>query len=82
MEILVPFGKGDREDEQENTLKKVLDFTTNKYAALIRSLKGEISTSRRKKRFERDFLPFLISSLGALSNKSITNLTKMIETET
>jgi hypothetical protein len=36
----------------------------------------------RKKRFLVEFLPFIISSLGALPNKSINNFTRMIETAT
>jgi hypothetical protein len=30
IEISVPFGKGDQEDEHSNTLKKVIEFKTNK----------------------------------------------------
>jgi hypothetical protein len=40
VEIEVSFGKGDREDEQENTVKRIIDFKTNKYAPLFRSLKA------------------------------------------
>jgi 16S rRNA C1402 (ribose-2'-O) methylase RsmI len=39
-----------------------------------------LSKKRVKKRFEGYFLRFVTSSFGALPNKSITNLTKMIET--
>jgi hypothetical protein len=36
----------------------------------------------RKKKFEVDFLPFIISSLGVLTNKSINSLTRIIGTAT
>jgi hypothetical protein len=78
VEIALSFGKGDREDKQEKTLKRIIDFKTNKYAPLIRSLKTQLSKSRRKKRFEVEFLPFVIWSFGAIPNQSITNLMKMI----
>jgi hypothetical protein len=38
IEISVPFGKGDQEDEHSNSLKKVVEFKTNKYAPLIKSI--------------------------------------------
>jgi hypothetical protein len=82
VEIAVSFGKGDREDEQENLWKRVLDFKTNKYTPLIRSLKAQLRKRRGNKRFEVEFLSFIISSRVTMSNKSISNLTKMIGTAT
>jgi hypothetical protein len=61
-------------------LKRIIDFKTNKYARLIRSLKTRFSKKRGKKRFEVEFLSFVISSLEAMSKKSITSLTKMRRT--
>jgi hypothetical protein len=43
VEISVRFGKGDRKDEQEDALKRIIDFKTNKYELLVRSLKFEDS---------------------------------------
>jgi hypothetical protein len=62
-----------------NTLKNVTEFKTNKYALLIRNLSKQLKGKNlRKKKFVVHFLPFVISSLGPLSNKSINSLTRMI----
>jgi hypothetical protein len=63
VEIAVSFGKGDREDEQENTLKRIIYFKTNKYVQLIRSLKTHFSKKKGKKRFEVEFFSFVRDSL-------------------
>jgi hypothetical protein len=63
-------------------LKKVIDLKTSKYPSLIRSLNLSLSKKIGKKRFEVEFLPFVISSLGALLDRSMTNLTKMMGTVT
>jgi hypothetical protein len=63
-------------------LKRIIEFKTNKCAPLIRSSKIYLSQKRGKKRFELEFLSFIISSLWTLLNKSITSLTKMIGTAT
>jgi hypothetical protein len=60
----------------------IIDFKINKSASLTRSLKTNWNKRIEKKRFEVKFLPFVISSLGALPNKSIASLTKIIGTET
>jgi hypothetical protein len=47
VEISVRFGKGDREDEQENTLKRIIILKMNKLEPLVRSLKTHLSKKRR-----------------------------------
>jgi hypothetical protein len=79
IEKSVPFGKGDKEDEHSNTLKKVIEFKTNKYSPLLRRINKQLKEKNIKKRkCEIEFLPFIISSLGALPNKSINNFSRMI----
>jgi hypothetical protein len=83
IEIPVPFGKGDKEEEHINTLKNVIEFKTNKYAPLVRSINKQLKEKNfKEKRFVVEFLPFIISSLGALRNKSINGFTRMIGTAT
>jgi hypothetical protein len=63
IEISVPFGKGDKEDEYSNTLKNIIEFKTNKYAPLARSINKQLKEKNfKKKRFVVEFLPFIISS--------------------
>jgi hypothetical protein len=79
IEISVPFGKGDMEDEYSNILKNIIEFKTNKYGPLVRSINKQLKKKNfKKKRFAIEFLPFIISSLGALPNKSINSFTRMI----
>jgi hypothetical protein len=81
IEISVPFGKGDQEDEHNNTLKKVIEFKTNKYAPLIKSINTQLRNRKLgKRKFMVEFIPFVISSLGALPNKSINSVTRIIGT--
>jgi hypothetical protein len=81
IEISVPFGKGDKEDEHSNTLKNIIEFKTNKYATLVRSINKQLKEKNfKKRRVVIEFLPFIISSLGALPNKSINIFTRMIGT--
>jgi hypothetical protein len=62
-----------------NTLKNVTEFKTNKYAPLVRSINKQSKDKNfRKENFVVEFLSFIISSLGALPNKSINNFTSMI----
>jgi hypothetical protein len=83
IEISVPFGKGDQEDDHSNTLKKVIEFKTNKYAPLIKSINTQLRNRKLgKRRFMAEFIPFVISSLGALPNKSINGVTRIIGTTT
>jgi hypothetical protein len=83
IEISVPFGKGDQEDEHSNTLKNVIEFKTNKYAPLIRSINKQLKEKKAgKRKFIIEFIPFIISSLGSLPNKSIYGITKIIGTTT
>jgi hypothetical protein len=83
IEISVPFGKGDQGDEHSNTLKKVIEFKTSKYAPLIKSINTQlINRKLGKRKFMVRFIPFVISSLGALPNKSINSVTRIIGTAT
>jgi hypothetical protein len=83
IEVAVPFGRGGKEDIHSNTLKNITEFKTNKYAPLVRSINKQLKDKNfRKKKFAVEFLPFIISSLGALPNKSIKNFTRMIGTAT
>jgi hypothetical protein len=83
IEIAVPFGRRDKEDVHSNTLKNVTEFMTNKYAPLVRSINKQVKDKNfRKENFMVEFLPFIISSLGALPNKSINNFTMIIGTAT
>jgi hypothetical protein len=83
LEISVPFGKGDKEDEHSNTLKNIIEFKTNKYAQLVRSINKQFKEKNfKKRRLVIEFLPFIISSLGALPNKSINSFTRMTATTT
>jgi hypothetical protein len=53
------------------------------YAPLIRSINKHLENKKvAKKRFIVEFIPFVISSLGALPNKSIYGVTKIIGTAT
>jgi dsDNA-specific endonuclease/ATPase MutS2 len=66
-----------------NTLKSITELKTNKYAPRIRRLSNQMKDKNlRKKTFEVEFVSFIISSLGALPNKSINSLTKIIGTAT
>jgi hypothetical protein len=47
---------------------------------MLKSLFGKGKSA--KIRFDVEFLPFIISSLGELLNKSIINLTRIIEIST
>jgi hypothetical protein len=81
IEISVPFGRGDKEDVHSNKLKNITEFKTNKYAPLIRSINKQLKDKNfRRRKFVVKFLPFIISSLGALPNKSINSFTRMIGT--
>jgi hypothetical protein len=83
IEISVPFVKGDQEDEHSNTLKKVIEFKTNKYAPLIKSINTQLRSKKiGKRKYVVEFIPFVISSLGALPNTSINGITKIIGTAT
>jgi hypothetical protein len=83
VEISVPFGKGDKEDEHINTLKNIIEFETNKYVPLVRSINKQLKEKNlKKKKFVIEFLPFIISSLGALPNKSINSFSRMIGSTT
>jgi hypothetical protein len=82
IEISVPFGRGGKKYEHSNTLKNIIEFKTNKYAPLMRSINKQLKEKNfRNKRFIVEFLPFIISSLEALPNKSINSFTRMIGTE-
>jgi hypothetical protein len=62
IEIAVPFGKKDQEEEDSNSLKKAIEFKTNKYAPLIKSIRAQFE--RRKvhnKRFTVEFIPIVVS---------------------
>jgi hypothetical protein len=79
LEISVPFGKGDKEDEHSNTLKNIIEFKTNKYEPLVRSINKQLKEKNfKKRRFVIEFLPFIISSLDAVPNKSINSFIRMI----
>jgi hypothetical protein len=57
----------------------VIEFKTNKYAPLIRSISKQLKEKKSKrKRFIVEFIPFIISSLGVLPNKSIHSITRTI----
>jgi hypothetical protein len=64
--ISVPFGRGDKEDMHSNTLKNVSEFKKNKYAPLVRSINKQLKDKYFKEKIGVEFLPFVISSLGAL----------------
>jgi hypothetical protein len=83
IEISVPFGRGDQEDEHSNTLKKVIEFKTNKYAPLIKSIITQFRSRKLgKRKFVVEFIPFVISSLGALPNKSVNSFSRMLGSTT
>jgi hypothetical protein len=50
IEISVLFEKGDKEDEHSNTLKNIIEFKTNKYAPLVRSINKQLKEKNFKKR--------------------------------
>jgi hypothetical protein len=82
VEIAVPFGR-DKEDVHSNALKNATEPKTNRYAPRVRSINKQLMCKNfTKKKFAVEFLPFIISSLGALPNKSINNLIRMIGTAT
>jgi hypothetical protein len=64
-------------------LKKVIEFKTNKYAPLIKSI-NKLLKDRKvgRRKYLVEFIPFVISSLGALPNRSIYGITKIIGTAT
>jgi hypothetical protein len=83
IEIAIPFGKKDQEEEDSNSLKKAIEFKTNKYAPLIRNIRAQFDRKRvRNLKFVVEFIPIVISSLGAMPNKTINGITKIIGTAT
>jgi hypothetical protein len=64
-------------------LKKVIEFKTNRYAPLIKSINTQLGNRRvGKRKFVVEFVPFVISSLGAIPNKSINSVMRIIGTAT
>jgi hypothetical protein len=60
-------------------LKNIIEFKTNKYAPLVRSINKQLKDKNFKKRiFMIEFLSFIISSLGALPNKPVKSFSRMI----
>jgi hypothetical protein len=66
-------------EEERQIAEKIIESVDEELK--LESIYENEGDSERKK-FVVEFLPFIISSLGALPNKSINNFTRMIETAT
>jgi hypothetical protein len=76
IEINVPFG---RDNGDSDTLKEAHFKKTGKYMGLINKLRHEFNArNTKKKRFEVEFFTVIVSSLGAIPNRTILNLERIL----
>jgi hypothetical protein len=78
VELAVLFGRKLNE-MHENTLYQMKDTKTNKYGGKIWKLrKGFEERSSDELKFRMEFMPFIISSIGAVPNDTMSSLKALI----
>jgi hypothetical protein len=75
----VPFGRGDKEDVYSNTLENIIEFKTNKYAPLVRSINKQLKEKNvKKKRLLVVFFAIYYFIIGSVIKQIDQQFTKMI----